>query len=390
MKEKNKLYIDDIMYSTYKKYINKNYYNEKKLNVIEIEEGYILPAKKHFMQRTPICGNGGVLDKNMNYIKESAQLGHNMNDRVNGNYHFNKNNVEYINETVIYLNHYINHWGHFLIDVIGRTWYKKKNTKYIFTLDLNQNNFELKGSFLEFLKYLDIKKEDIIFINKPTKFKKIIIPESSIYPGKYFTTEYKNIFKTVISKIKIKDNEEYKKIYLSRKLLNNNKETGEKNIEDFFLKNGFKPVYMEKLSLEEQITMINNADEIACISGTLPHNILFAKENTKLIVLNKTYSLNMHQFLINQVSNCNCTFIDVHKSILPVLYGLGPFIIKETTNLKEFADDNNYNYDFRIINDKWRKENIKYIIKYLKINRFRIIKDKYVSAKTLYSFYKKK
>ena len=98
----------------------------------------------------------------------------------------------------------------------------------------------------------------------------------------------------------------------------------------------------------------------------------------------------MHQFLINQVSNCNCTFIDVHKSILPVLYGLGPFIIKETENLKEFADDNNYNYDFRIINDKWKKENIKYIIKYLRINRFRIIKDKYVSAKTLYSFYKKK
>ncbi|MBQ3475205.1 MAG: glycosyltransferase family 61 protein [Bacilli bacterium] len=383
-----KLYIDKPMINQYKKYISKDYLNNKKLSTIEIKNGFILPAKKRFMQREPLCGNGGVLDCDLNYVEQSAQLGYNMSDRLNGKYNFNKDTVKYIDETVVYLNHYINHWGHFLIDVIGRLWYRKDNTKYVLTTDLN-SEMELKGSFLDFIELSGLKKEDIIIINQPTKFKKIIIPENSIYPGKYYTKEYINTFKTVIKNCKIKKTNE-PKIYLSRQLLNANKETGEKRIEDFFINNGFKPIHMEKLSLQEQISYIYNAKEIACMSGTLPHNILFSKENTKIIILNKTYALNMHQFLINQASKCNCIFIDTHKSILPVLYGLGPFIIKETDQLKKYSEDNNYKYSFNLINKKWRIENIKYILKYLKINRLRIAKDKFVNKKELYNYYKKK
>lgn len=385
----SKLYIDEPMRKIYKEYDNKNYLNKKKLKILEVENATILPPKKRLGQWNPICGKGGIVDNNNNYIKESAQTAKNMYDRVNGKYKYNKNNVEFRNETVIYLNHFIKHWGHFLIDVIGRMWYKNKKYKYVFTTNYNED-LRIEGSFLEFIRYCGIDINDIIIINKPTKFKKIIIPETSYIPGDYYTKEYINIFREVIKNCP-KEKKNIKKIYFSRQSFNRakSKEVGESKIEKFFLDNDFIPVSPEKLSLKEQINYIQSADEIVAINGTLPHNIMFAKENTKLILLNKTYSINFHNFLMNQASNCNATFIDVHKSLLPVLYGYGPFIMKITNNLIKFAKDNKYKVNIDIDKNK-KMENIKYILKYIKMYKGRIIKDKNVSIITLFKYYKNK
>ena len=383
------LYIDEPMKKIYEEYDNKNYLNNKKLKVIEVENATVLPPKKRFGQWNPICGNGGIVDNDDNYIKESAQTAYNMYDRVNGKYKYNKNDVEYRNETVIYLNHFIKHWGHFLVDVIGRMWYKNDKYKYVFTTNYNED-LKIEGSFLEFITYSGINIDDIIIINKPTKFKKILIPETSYIPGDYFTKEYMDIFKEVVKNCP-KEKTDVKKIYFSRQSFNRakSKEVGESKLEKLFLDNGFTPVSPEKLSLKDQINYIQNANEIVAINGTLPHNIMFAKKNTKLIILNKTYSINFHNFLMNQASGCDATFIDVHKSLLPVLYGYGPFIMKITDNLIQYAKDNKYKINIEI-DKKEKHENIKYIIKYIKMYKGRFIKDKNVKAKTLYNYYKNK
>lgn len=384
----SKLYIDEPMKNEYIKLDRKNYFSKKELKTLEISDAVILPPKKRFGQWEPLCGNGGVIDSNGNYIKESAQIAENMSDRVNYGYRIG-NGVEYIDETVIYANHFIKHWGHFIVDVVGRLWYKNKKYKYVFTADYGKD-LTIDGTFMEFLNYLGIAENNIIIINKPTRFKKVIIPESSIIPGKYYTEEYTKIFKTVVDNCP-QEKTNISKIYFSRKNFKRakSKEVGEKDIENIFLQNGFTPISPEKLSLKEQINYIQNAKEIVAISGTLPQNIMFAKKNTKLIILNKTYSLNYHIFLLNQASNCNATYIDVHKSLLPILYGYGPFIIKITDNLKKFAED--HNYTININNYKRDKfENIKYIFRYIKMYKGRLIKDKSIKAKTLYHYYKNK
>ncbi len=384
----SKLYIDEPMKNLYEKYDSKNYFSNRKLKVLKVDNATILPPKKKFGQWEPLCGNGGIIDCNGDYVSESAQTAENMSDRVNDSYKI-KGDVEYIDEAVIYANHFIKHWGHFLVDVIGRLWYKNNAYKYVFTADYDKS-LTIDGTFLEFLNYLGISENDIIIINKPTKFKKVIIPESSIIPGKYYTKEYTEIFNAVIANCP-KKKTNTPKIYFSRKNFNRakNKETGEEIIEDFFTENKFSSISPEKLSLKEQINYIQNAKVIVAISGTLPQNIMFAKKNTKIIILNKTYSLNYHIFLLNQASEADVTFVDVHKSLLPVLYGYGPFIIKFTDNLKNFARDNKY--ILNVNNDESVKfENIKYILKYVKMYKGRLIKDKNVKAKTLYHYYRKK
>lgn len=70
----------------------------------------------------------------------------------------------------------------------------------------------------------------------------------------------------------------------------------------------------EKLSLEEQIYIWNNADEIACINGTIPLNVVFSKnKNLKLTVLNKTSISHENPYILLQFREIKADFIGVYK-----------------------------------------------------------------------------
>lgn len=352
--EYNMNYLDDLMKIEYIKEDKRKYFKNKKLKVEKVYNGIILPAYKEG-NKNASQGAGGVIDSNNKYIKLSAQLAHNMVDRVNKKYNISKYDVTYINETVVYLNHFYKHWGHFLIDIISRMWYIIQNPnkyKVVFTDKLGGCE-KIEGNYLELLKIFGLKEENIIYIDHPTRFKKIIIPECSIYPGKYFTKEFKKIFKHISNNVE--DNIKIpEKIYLSRSLFKKSleKEIGESSIEKFFNDNDYVSIHPERLPLREQIQYYKNSKEIVCINGTLSHNIVFSRDKTKIIIINKTYKLNKNQELINQLKNANVTYIDCHISLFPISYGKGPFIIVNNNNLKRFAKENNL---------KWKKTKLSFI-----------------------------
>lgn len=386
-------YVNTFLKDEYKKYTNINYKIEKNLNVDNIYNGYVLPVKKYYNPNKTLCGTGGVSDSQGNYVKSSAMLGYNMSDRLYGGYNFNKKNVEFINESVVYINHFIHHWGHYLIDVINRLWYildkNIKNLKFVYIVREKDSDC-IKGNYLELLELLGIKKENLIQINKVTQFKEIIVPEASLYPGKYFTDEYKKIFDKIIENSKIGKIEPKNNIYCSRSQLSKarKKEIGEEKLEKIFKKNNFEIVYMEKMTVREQINVINNAKKIVAVSGTIPHNILFARNNPHVIILNKTYKLNLHQFLINQIVNAKVDFVDTYISPMPIQYGIGPFIMKVTENFKKFCMENRLILDCNIVYKLTIKEKIWYYLSYLILNRGKIVKDEELSFKKIRRNYK--
>lgn len=386
-------YVDSIVKEKYEKYINTDFKKDKNLSVKVIENGFVLPVNKYYNPNKTLCGTGGVVDSNYNYIENSAMLAYNMSNRLYGSYKFNKKKVEYIDESVIYINHFIHQWGHYLLDVINRLWYildkNTENLKFVYTVRTNHEDC-IKENYLEILELLGIKKENLIRVNKVTQFKKIIIPEASLYPGKYFTIEYKKIFDRIIDNANVTINYPKKNIYCSRSKFKKaqKKEIGEEKLESIFNENGFESVYFENMDVREQINIINNSNIIVAVSGTIPHNILFARNNPKVVILNKTYKLNLHQFLINQVSNVNADFIDVNISPMPVLYGMGPFIMKVTNNLKEFCIKNKLKLNTDVNHRVTIKEKIWYYSKYLIYNRGRIVREEDISLKEIREFYK--
>ena len=178
--------------------------------------------------------------------------------------------------------------------------------------------------------------DKIIFINKPTKFSEVIVPDLSYSRCEYYSDHYKNIFDTIINKCinnKTSTNQA-KKIFLSRKNWGKGKklEFGHDMLENYFKKNNFSVVYPEELTIKELICITNNADVVASISGSTAHNSLFFNNVKKFIIIEKTNFYNEIQIDINIIKNMDIDYIDANISLYPADVGLGPFVYAYTDN----------------------------------------------------------
>ena len=63
-------------------------------------------------------------------------------------------------------------------------------------------------------------------------------------------------------------------------------------LENYFNKNNYQIIYPENIPLNELIDYMQNADNVAAMSGSDAHNILFAKDTTKLTILERNALIN--------------------------------------------------------------------------------------------------
>lgn len=375
-------YLNELSRDDTKRLSEADYLKDIDLNVYTIDKGIVIPPKviggdEKIDDMVVLWGRGGVTDREHNYIEESAQRAKGMKQRIYGSYEFSDSDVKYVDEPVIYMNFFFGQWGHFLLDVIGRLWYtlrENSDCKIVYTNPYNVNT-RISGNYLEFLKLLGISEDRLLMVNEITQFRQVILPQTSVYPGWYYTKEYKEMFDTVVRNSGAGMSKE-NKIYCSRALFEaaRAKEANENLVEEVFLENGYSPVYMEKLSLTDQIKTLNSSSHIAFISGSVAHNLLFVRNGAHVTILNKTYRYNIHQFMINQIARADACYTDVYVSPDKVLYGVGPFIIKITPRFYNYCVDNGLRLDKNKVNVKLTvKERIDYRKKWLKLNKFYII-----------------
>lgn len=316
------------------------------ISVTVIENGCILPGNTN-VDHSLAWGAGGVLDQEGNYIEKSGVA-----LAFGGKYDYDIDDMDCLDEEVIHINIIPKHWGHFLVDAVCRLWYLLENNSgcKITYCSWKFPEQQIYGNFLEFFKLLGISEDRLICIKKPTKVKKIYIPDATFK----FCGDYNEKYRRVLSKVcdAVSDDmvkENCKKVYLTRTQLKKAKfyETGEKEIESVFRRNGFEIISPEKLTLSQQIALFKNVDMIASLSGTLPHNIVFTKPNTKLIILNRTCLSNLPQIGFNELFEGNVTYIDVYNRSIekkPVIYGEGPLWVECNSNLETWLTDNGYEY----------------------------------------------
>ena len=135
--------------------------------------------------------------------------------------------------------------------------------------------------------------------------------------------------------------ETIEKIYFTRQQFRraHMTEVGEKEIEELFRSSGFTVLAPEKLTVEEQIFYFSTAGEIASISGTISHNIVFCEEGTKVAVLNRCCLPNIAQFSINQISKATVTYIDVYAEETMRRAEYWPVWVEVNDNLNRFMSD---------------------------------------------------
>lgn len=337
----NKNRIDEIIFNA------KAFKSSQKPKVVAVKNGIILPAHDN---PNRLWGDGGVLDENGNYLEASTVSEGTVDDFIlfGGKYDYDKKSVDYIDEEVVFFGPFIKHWGHFLCDEIGRMWYIKDNPKkYKIAYcgwNWHQGNGDLHGNYLELLTILGCNENQFINIQKPTRFKKVIIPGLAFSGArKYFTEEFMDLIDKIVRNALRNPIDTPSKIYFSRSKFARDKERGEDKIEKVFRANGFNVFYPEELDVKTQINYFNNAEEIAMVAGSISHNLLFTKNsNLQATLLNKIGIINEYQLGIDQISKAKLTYIDTYFNPRQVLLGMGPFLLSANHYFRHYLKDRNY------------------------------------------------
>lgn len=343
------------------------YKNTRRMICQEYDHGIILP--RIFDNSGPVWGKGGVCDCENSFSELSEYHG---GWAEHGGY-YEWENEEYLDSEVIYFGVFFNHWGHFLVDLIGRMWYcskypeKIKNKKIAYL-----GEEDPRGNFLEFFELLGLKKSQLIHITKPTRCRKVIVPEFSCRPCIWYTSEFESVFDTVVqnSYKMIQDTSGIKnnKVYFTRLNLAKAKtsEFGEKLIARWMDKNGFEILTPESLTLSQQIQVWNGAQEIACLNGSIPINVIFSKNTgLKLVVLNKTSLIHKNLDLFLLIRPVSITFLNVYFEPFkkyPRSIGEGPFLLGISEDIYRYSERNNLSVPFSKM-EVW----IDFILNYLRL-----------------------
>lgn len=323
------------------------------------------------LRRDPalLFGKGGVVDQDGQYVGLSSIPG-----RVEGDYPYE--GAAYQDEKVVCCGYLVDHWGHFLIEGVTRLWYFLENDptidKYVFFLDENESR-EIKANYREFLELLGIW-EHLEIINRPTTYREVIVPELGLHMRSAYTPKLLKIYDTAAGHVAAQpDWDTPEKIYFSRSQFQKSKpfESGFDTLDDFFRKNGYTILYPEKVPLSRMIHYIRHAHVVASLSGSLPHNMLFANPGQKLEIVERLTISDDNQTDINRMLNLDVTYIDAHIPIYSVDF-VGPIIMGYTDCLQRFAADRGYRApDSRYLTKAhYRKCFVKYMKAYQDLNRY--------------------
>ncbi|MBD5384492.1 MAG: hypothetical protein HDR72_05790, partial [Ruminococcaceae bacterium] len=167
----------DVWYAPYKK----RYFSNRILSVKEIENGIILPNKE-----IDNAVYGGVCTDNFEFVSGCKTIMpdiHSHSRHIVGSYKFPEKELAYIDDVVVYAGTLMDHPGHLICEAItDRIWWyttaADKNVKVAVVCIWGDGAYRFQR---EFLRQFGFKDEDIIFVDKPTKFRKVIVPDQSEY-----------------------------------------------------------------------------------------------------------------------------------------------------------------------------------------------------------------
>lgn len=310
------------------------------LEVWQGENATVYPLRE-IPEEDLLFGRGGVTDCAGSYVALSAIEG-----RVQ--FAYPCETPQFRDEKVVYCGYLVDQWGHFLVEGVARLWYFLENDptidKYVFFVEEGCPR-EIGGNYRAFLELLGIW-DKLEIIHQPTTFREVLVPELGYQCHRYYSDQFLHIFDRVAEAV-VPDPSwvPVEKIYYSRSQLKKYggelDEFGYELMDDFFARNGYTALYPEKLSLEQMIFYTRNCQVIATYSGSVQHNVLFARPGQTMEVLERCVVNDEHQVDVDRLRDLNATYIDVNIPLYTVDFG-GPFIMGYNDNLRRFAEDRGY------------------------------------------------
>lgn len=94
----------------------------------------------------------------------------------------------------------------------------------------------------------------------------------------------------------------------------------------------------ETVPLSQLIGYIRGAEEVATISGSVHHNLLFARPGQKVTLVERLVINDDHQVCINRMRQLQVTPVDANFHLYPV-DTVGPYVVGWNHLLEQYASD---------------------------------------------------
>jgi len=247
--------------------------------IIKTGEELLLPTIERFMS----LGRGTAYEEDMNW--ECS----------------NKNITKVEKRPVFYFVYNCANYFHWLYDTVPYLYSylkeKKDNKNLKLLVNAPEGKNELYPFVYETLNLLGIEKDDLIFLDKETKYERMIIASSLTHNRMSLNPPHSALYKIMDLMEGSKNKEE--RIYISRRTWTQSKSENigtdytqermcinEDKVVEIFKHHGFKEVFCENLSMKEKIGLFRNAKLVAGPIGGGMANVLFCKPETKVLSIN--------------------------------------------------------------------------------------------------------
>ncbi len=226
-----------------------------------------------------------------------------------------------LDEEVVYLGWFFNHYGHFLMQSLARTWYLTEvdpSVRVVFHHSGREHRQPARWAF-RILDAFGIPPDRILVLDAPTRLRRLIIPEPFFEPRAIADNHTVRAhaamaqpYQVVAERIAGDVAPSAQPVYLSRRLLPSSQRTivGEGELEEVLRANGFRIAHTETMTFEEQVRLVNEHTDIFSNAGSAAHNVLFARHGPRLHLLTNGRQFSPDYYLYDTVSAAPTTFIN--------------------------------------------------------------------------------
>ena len=328
------------------KIFDKNHFSDKKLGFKVIERGAIVPFVPVVEDGKRILEFGGLIDGNNRFIQSSVgKFGA-------GDVYTPTEEIRYVPATVVYLGLFYPVWGHFITEGLRYFWFLSSEIfkRNFADCPLAYVPYECKWyldrmkNFRRLAELAAVDTDNLFPFVHPVRFENVILPDESFFTaeaGRYFTAEYRETIERIRDfALKNRTPTSSKKVYY----FYGKNQTGEERLAEYFKSKGYDIVSPEKLTVDEQLNVLINADSFASTLGSCSHNSIFLRGGTEAIFIPRAANrFTAYQRLIDQAADLKAVYVDSSLSIFETFNGPYCFIISE--QLKKFFGDNFDGYD---------------------------------------------
>ena len=203
-------------------------------------------------------------------------------------------------------------YGHWLVDTLPKILQTKEmisKSKVVYVL--GHPNANIKHIWKESLNLLGIPNESIILTNHlPIYFKRLLYTSPLTVVPNIKNPLILECFNLMKKNAILKHSNNYsKKIYVSRNKTNKRKLINEENLLPYFKKYGYRIIYPETLSLEEQINVFSHAEKVIGNLGANLANLVFCPRGVSVFVLTSEYMLHDYFYDITCIKEGSYTVI---------------------------------------------------------------------------------